>query len=185
MILLGIDPGSVVLGYGAIQSLGKSSKLMEYGVIRPKLKQEEFNLRLLEIYEDLSKVIKRVQPDVVSIEQMFYHKNAQTLIKLAQARAITILVAAQNKIPIVEYSTREVKKSVTGRGSASKQQVQFFVKSLLSISETPEFYDVTDALALALCHHLKADYNHISVSHKRIKSWSDFIQHNPDRILKK
>jgi len=182
MIILGIDPGSVVLGYGSIQSSGKSAQLVEYGVIRPKLKQNDFNLRLLEIFNDLTKVFNRVKPDLVSIEKMFYHKNAQSLIKLAQARAITILVTSQNKVPIVEYSPREVKKSITGRGNASKQQVQFFVKNLLSISETPEFYDVTDALAIALCHHLKSK-DSLDNSGKSVKSWNDFIQQNPDRII--
>lgn len=183
MILLGFDPGSVVLGYGAIQSEDKLAKLLEYGVIRPKLKQEDFNLRLAAIYEDLTKVVKRVQPDVVSIEKMFYHKNVQTLIKLAEARAIAILVAAKNKIPIVEYSPREVKKSITGRGNASKQQVQYFVRNLLNISETPEFYDATDALAIAMCHHLKGDPI-VTTTSKKIKSWGDFIKQNPERLLK-
>lgn len=182
MIILGIDPGSVVLGYGSIQSSGKSAQLIEYGVIRPKLKQADFNLRLLEIFNDLTKVFIRVKPDLVSIEKMFYHKNAQSLIKLAQARAITILVANQNKVPIIEYTPREVKKSITGRGNASKQQVQFFVKNLLSITETPEFYDVTDALAIALCHHLKSSAD-IKNFGKGMKSWSDFVEQNPDRVI--
>lgn len=183
MTILGIDPGSVVLGYGAIQGLDKSSHLIEYGIIRPKLKKLDFNLRLLEIYNDLTKVFKRVKPDLVSIEQIFYHKNAQSLMKLAQARAITILVSVQNNVPIIEYSPREVKKSITGRGNASKQQVQYFVKNLLNISETPEFYDVTDALAIALCHYLKGK-SMDSSSQKRSKNWSDFIEQNPDRVLK-
>ena len=182
MIILGIDPGSVVLGYGAIHSVGKSAELIEYGIIRPKLKQSDFNLRLLEIFNDLTSIFKRIKPDLVSVEKMFYHKNAQSLIKLAQARAITILVTIQHGIPIIEYSPREVKKSIAGRGNASKQQVQFFVKNLLNISETPEFFDVTDALAIALCHHLKGGANG-DIPGNRIKTWSDFIQQNPDRII--
>ncbi len=185
MTILGIDPGSIVLGYGAIQSEDKSSKLIEYGVIRPKLKQEDFNLRLVEIYDDLSRVVERVEPEVVSIEKMFFHKNAQTLIKLAQARAIAVLVAAKNQISIVEYSPREVKKSITGRGNASKQQVQYFVRNLLHITETPEFFDATDALAIALTHHLKGEPQpSVANASKKIKNWSDFIQQNPDRLLK-
>lgn len=182
MIILGIDPGSVVLGYGAIQSHGPSTRLVEYGVIRPKLKQQDFNLRLLEIYNDLSKVVKRVAPNLISIETMFYHKNVQSLMKLAQARAITVLVSVQNNIPIIEYSPREVKKSITGRGNASKQQVQFFVRSMLNIEITPEFYDVTDALAIALCHNLKGKSSRNTTT-KSVKSWKDFVEQNPDRII--
>jgi crossover junction endodeoxyribonuclease RuvC len=183
MIILGIDPGSVILGYGAVKTSNSSKQLVEYGVIKTGAKTQEFSARLLEIYLNLQRVFDRVSPDAISLETMFYHKNAQSLIKLAQARSIAMLVAAQHNVPIIEYSPTEVKKSVTGRGNASKQQVQYFVRSMLNISETPDFFDATDALAIALCHIHKSS-NILSASSTKVKSWKDYALQNQDKIIK-
>ncbi len=180
MIILGIDPGSVLLGFGAIKSQGSSISLLEYGVIKAKLIQEEYNKRLLEINFKVSQIIQRIKPDVVAFETMFYHKNAQSLIKLAQARAAAIIAVANYNIEIIEYAPMEIKKSVSGRGNASKQQIQFMVRNILNISETPEFFDATDALAIAITHFYKQG---TAGNKKRIRSWSDFVTKNPDRII--
>ncbi|MCL5991763.1 MAG: crossover junction endodeoxyribonuclease RuvC [Bacteroidetes bacterium] len=179
MIVLGIDPGSVICGYGVIEKKKNSLCVVEYGVIKAKKAYDELPYRLREIYQRLIKVIDRTKPDVAAFESTFYSKNAQSLLKLAHARASAMLAAAMNDIPISEYSPREVKKSVTGKGSASKEQVQFMVKTLLKIKETPEFYDVTDALAVAVCHSLKSE-----LPSKKAGSWEDFIKKNPERIAK-
>lgn len=181
MKILGIDPGSVLLGFGAIESRGNSLSLIEYGVVKAKLIEEDYYKRLNEIFIHVGKIIDRTQPDVMSFETMFYHKNAQSLIKLAQARAAAVLAAVSRNIEIIEYTPREVKKSVSGRGTASKQQVQFMIRTILKIEEKPEFYDATDALAIALCHHYKQGK---AEGNNKIRSWSDFIEHNPTRILK-
>lgn len=182
MIILGIDPGSIVLGYGAITSMNSNPELIEYGVIHPSLKQKDFNLRLLEIFNNLQKIVKRTSPKVIVIEKTFYHKNAQSLIKLSQTKAIAVLVALLNNIPVVEYSPREVKKLITGRGNASKQQVQFFVRNILKIEEKPEFYDATDALSIALCHFYQNSSNS-SNDPKKVRSWTEFVQQNAHRIV--
>jgi crossover junction endodeoxyribonuclease RuvC len=177
--VLGIDPGSVICGYGVIEKNKNSLYVVEYGVIKAKKASEELPNRLKEIYQRLLKVIERTKPDVAAFESTFYSKNAQSLLKLAHARASAILAAAMKDIPIAEYSPKEVKKSVTGKGSASKEQVQFMVKTLLNIKETPEFYDVTDALAVAICHSLKSE-----IPSNKSGTWEDFIKKNPNRVAK-
>ncbi|MBI5326637.1 MAG: crossover junction endodeoxyribonuclease RuvC [Ignavibacteriae bacterium] len=177
--VLGIDPGSVICGYGVIEKKKNSLHVIEYGVIKAKKISENFPERLKEIYLRLLKVIERTKPDVASFESTFYSKNAQSLLKLAHARASAMLAAAMNDTPVMEYSPKEVKKSVTGKGSASKEQVQFMVKTLLNIKETPEFFDVTDALAVAICHCLRAD-----LPSSKSGTWEEFIKKNPGRIAK-
>jgi crossover junction endodeoxyribonuclease RuvC len=179
MIVLGIDPGSIICGYGVIEKTGNELSLVEYGVIHAKKKEEHLPLRLKEIYSRLEKVIERTSPEYSAFESMFYSKNVQSLIKLSHARAVAVLAAAMRDIPVFEYSPREVKKAVTGNGNASKEQVQFMVRTLLKIEETPEFFDATDALAVAICHAIRSNG-----FHKASSSWEEFIRQNPDRIIK-
>ncbi len=178
MRVLGIDPGSVICGYGVIESAGNKISLVEYGVIRAKKLNEALPARLKEIYKRLNVVIERTQPDISAFESMFYSKNAQSLIKLSQARASAILSAAMHELDIIEYSPREVKKSITGNGNAGKQQVQFMVRTLLDINETPEFFDSTDALAVAICHVYKNKQ-----PGSKSSSWAEFIKNNPERVI--
>ncbi|MFC2131649.1 crossover junction endodeoxyribonuclease RuvC [Bacteroidota bacterium] len=175
--ILGIDPGSVFCGYGVIQKEGQRLKVIEYGAIEAKKKYSNINLRLKEIYTRLTEVIIRTSPDESAFETIFYSKNAQSLMKLSHARAVAVLASVMKDIPVFEYSPKEVKKSVTGRGGAGKEQVQFMIKTLLEIKETPGLFDVTDALAVAVCHALKRDMPKSSA-----KSWADFVKNNPDRI---
>jgi crossover junction endodeoxyribonuclease RuvC len=178
MRVIGIDPGSVVCGYGVVDAKGNSFSLVEYGVIRAKIQSEDFNGRLRILNEAVDKVIKRTSPDISAFETLFFAKNVQSLVKLSHARAVTLLSASQNDIPIFEYSPNEIKKSVTGKGKASKEQVQFMVKKILNIKETPEFYDSTDALAIAICHCMKLGNS----NKKGSSSWAQFIKENSDRV---
>ncbi len=179
MIILGIDPGSVVCGYGVVDMQGNNSfSLIEYGVIHAKKSTPEFYERLKEIYKKTDNIIKRTNPDCSAVESMFYAKNAQSLMKLSHARASAILAATMNDLPILEYSPKEVKKSVTGRGAASKEQVSFMVRKILNIKETPEFFDATDALAVAICHGLKSN-----MPQSKGSSWSDYVKNNPNKVL--
>ncbi len=177
--ILGIDPGSIYCGYGVIEICGQKITLIELGTIKAKKKYELLNDRIKEIFLRINEVIKRTQPDETAIETMFYSKNVQSLMKLSHARAAAVLANSLQKIPISEYSPREIKKSVTGKGSATKEQVQFMVQKLLNINETPELYDVTDALAVAICHSFKRNINK-----NKVKTWNDFIKQNPDKVLK-
>ncbi len=179
MRILGIDPGSVICGYGIIEKQVNSLSVVEYGVIKAKKAHVLIPDRLKEIFLRLTKVIERTKPDISAFETTFYSRNVQSLTKLSHARAAAMLAVSMKNINISEYSPREVKKSVTGKGAASKEQVQFMVKTILKINETPEFFDVTDALAVALCHSLRTEH-----SEKSSNSWKDYIKKHPERIAK-
>lgn len=178
MRILGIDPGSVICGYGVIDSEGSKLSLVEYGVIKAAKKEETFPLRLTEIFNRLTEVIARSLPDEAAFESMFYSKNVQSLVKLSHARAAAMIAASLREIPVVEYAPRLVKKSVTGNGSASKEQVRYMVKSILSISEEHKFMDATDALSVAICHSIKKGNGNSAAS-----TWEQFIKDNPGRII--
>lgn len=179
MKILGIDPGSQICGYGVIYCNLNKISLIEYGVVNLKKKSNDLPTRLKEIFNRLTEVIIRTKPDFSAFESVFYSKNAQSMMKLSHARAAAILTASLKDIPIAEYSPREIKKSVTGMGNASKEQVQFMVKNLLNIEETNEFFDATDALAVAICHSFR-----LSTPTQKSKSWEEFIKQNPNRIVK-
>ncbi len=151
LIILGIDPGTCVTGYGIISYSHKEQKALDFGCIRPPAKTV-LSKRYLIIFEGLSALIKKYNPDVVSIETQFVYKNPSSAIKLGMARGMGILAAAQNDIPIYEYAPKKAKLAVVGNGSASKQQVQKMIQVLFGLKELPEPEDAADALALALCH---------------------------------
>jgi crossover junction endodeoxyribonuclease RuvC len=127
MRIIGIDPGSIICGYGIIDLDGSQMKVVNYGVIKAKKLEPEINHRIKEIYQRIYSIIDRDKPSVSVFESTFFSKNAQSLIRLSQARAAAILAASMHDLQIYEYSPREVKKSVTGNGNASKEQVQFSV----------------------------------------------------------
>lgn len=181
MRVLGVDPGTVVCGYGVVEKKGKHLHLIEYGVIEARKKHDDIPMRLKVIFERLQQVIERSKPDELAIETIFYSKNVSSILKLAHARSAAILAAVLAQVPTSEYSPRTVKHSVTGKGSASKEQVQFMIKTLLHIQETPEFFDATDALALAICH-LNQLQGLAGAGGKRAKNWKEFIEQNPERV---
>ena len=151
MIILGVDPGSNVTGYGIINSNGEENSLIESGVIQPA-NHAALPEKLREIFEGLIKVIEKHRPRQFAIEETFYSKNAKSALVMGQARGVAILAASKSGIPVGEYSPKEVKCAVVGTGNASKSQVQFMVKKLLRLKEPPQPLDAADALAVALCH---------------------------------
>jgi len=179
MRILGIDPGSRICGYGVIDHNGNSLTLVEYGIVRVDKKNQLLPERLLEIYKRISQVIDRTNPEIAVFENLFFSKNVQSLVKLSHARAVAVLAAVEKGLSISEFSPREIKKSVCGNGNAKKEQVQFMVKTILALKETPDFYDVTDALATAICHSMRSKSKSSSV-----KSWKEFAEQNPHRIAK-
>lgn len=179
MIVLGVDPGSQVTGYGFIEIVSNKERLIECGVIT-LTGQPNHQLRLKLVYEQLNKLIAQHLPDSCAVEMPVYGKNAQSMLKLGRIQAAAMLAALNLEIPVVQYTPKEVKKSVTGNGNASKEQVQYMVRSLLSIEETLEMgLDASDALAVGLCH---VQRNRIPDS-AGPKSWRAFISENPDRIV--
>ena len=151
MIILGIDPGSVVTGYGYVEA-ARRYRLVEAGCIRP-LANIPFERRLLDIHEQFEELVRRRRPDAVAVEAAFHGANVQTLMKMCHARGTILTAVARANVPFFEYAPREVKKAVVGNGNAAKEQVQFMVEKLLGPvpgDDTP--LDVTDAIAVALCH---------------------------------
>ena len=159
MLILGIDPGTRIIGYGLIQTQPKT-KVITYGVIKTqdalpknsKCDATTLSTRLLRSYQQILKIIKEYQPDQMAIETVFFSMDAQATIKIGEARGVALLAAATTSTPVYEYSPAEVKKSVTGNGRADKVQVAEMVKNILSLDKIPKPYDASDALAIAICH---------------------------------
>lgn len=151
MRVLGIDPGSEVLGWGIVDGIGSKYSLVDFGVVRSKPK-DAFSKRLAKIFEEMSGIVERFSPDVLSIEEAFYSINVNVAMKLGQVRGIMLLLAEQQELAISEYAPRLVKKTVVGYGNAEKQQVGEMVRILLGLKEVPSPHDAADALAIAICH---------------------------------
>ena len=151
MKILGIDPGTVAMGYGIIEIETDKPTMIEYGVLRNK-ERSPIGERLRFLYSELTGIIAKHQPDVVAIEQPFMAKNARSALAIGRAQAIAILAAANQDIPIHEYTPTEVKQKVADYGGSSKEQVQEMVRLQLCLEEAPRSSDAADALAVALCH---------------------------------
>jgi crossover junction endodeoxyribonuclease RuvC len=180
MIVLGVDPGTLITGYGIIETRNGKMKILDCGAIKNN-SRTSMPLRLKVIFETLTTLTERYHPDEFAIETAFYGKNAQSALKLGHARGVAILTAVTKEIPTHEYSPREVKKAIVGNGAAAKEQVQFMVKSLLKLKELPKHYDVTDALAVAICHLQRRQ----SSQPHSFKSWKSFISAHPEKISTK
>ena len=149
MRILGIDPGTGILGFGVIETEGQ--KLVDAGVIRTKVHQPEPE-RLLSIYNGLQEIVAATKPSAVSVEKLFFARNVTTAMSVAQARGVVLLVAQQHNLPIFEYTPMQIKQSLTGYGKADKKQVQEMVRLLLKLKDIPKPDDCADALAAALTH---------------------------------
>ena len=179
-IILGIDPGTNVMGYGLILTEGKKYKILQYGVIHLK-KYETHELKLKKIFERVTGIIDEFLPDTMALEAPFYGANVQSMLKLGRAQGVAMAAALAREIPITEYSPKKVKQSVTGNGNASKEQVAAMLQTLFSLTELPKMLDATDALAVALCHHFHEGRDQ---TRGRNEGWKSFIEDNPNRIKK-
>lgn len=188
MIILGVDPGTLITGYGVIEEKNGRFKVLDFNVVQNRGDQT-MPIRLKAIYSTLCKIINRFHPDEFAIETAFYGKNAQSAMKLGHARGVSILAAVNNEIPTTEYSPREVKRAVVGNGAASKEQVSYMVQSILNLKSPPRFYDATDALAVALCHchkFRKTKGARASASRPKClaRSWESYIQEHPEKLVR-
>jgi len=150
--ILGIDPGLGTTGYGIVEKKGNELQLITYGGIS-KSPSADFTTNLLAIYQKINQIVNEFQPQYCAVENIFYHQNKKTAIIMGHVRGVAMLAAAQNQLPVFEYSPREVKLSIVGLGAASKPQVQAMVKNILHMSEVPRPEDAADALAVAICHY--------------------------------
>jgi crossover junction endodeoxyribonuclease RuvC len=176
MLILGVDPGSLVTGYGVIEVSGRKFRRLTSGVItmRPS---DTVPVRLRTVYDALIAVIDTWHPDEFCIETAFYGKNVQSTLKLGHVRGVALLAAVHRELAIAEYSPREVKRAVTGSGAAAKQQVEYMIKVLLNITENFQRSDEADGLALAVCHAM-----HARTPRSGGNTWEAFVREHPDRV---
>ncbi len=175
-IILGLDPGTSIMGYGIILVRGSQLTLLQFGVIRLD-KIDSHPMRLKKIFERVLSVLDEFNPDEVALEAPFYGKNVQSMLKLGRAQGVAMAAALHRQIPITEYAPKKVKQSVTGNGNASKEQVAKMLMGLFSIKALPKLLDATDALAVAVCHHYQ---NGRQRANK--KTWEAFVKINPGRV---
>lgn len=151
MLVLGIDPGTAITGFGLVESIGGIIRLIDYGTIKTGA-DIPMSHRLCEINDKINELIMINKPDAVAIEELYYFKNAKTVITVAQSRGVIMMTAAQTGVKIAEYTPLQVKQSVVGYGKADKKQVQMMVKAILNMKNMPKPDDAADALAIAICH---------------------------------
>jgi crossover junction endodeoxyribonuclease RuvC len=174
MRILGIDPGSRATGYGVVD--GEDETLVDAGVIRLD-PDDDHPDRLKQIYDRLTTLINEHDPDTFSIEMPVYGKNPQSMLKLGRAQAAAMMAGLNAGLPVAQYTPKEIKKSVTGNGNASKDQVRFMIKSILNLDEAPT-HDAADALATALCHNNRDAHD----EGESYTGWASFVDANPDRV---
>lgn len=178
-IILGIDPGTLLMGYGIIEISGNTIFLKEMSVLKLSGKKDNYT-RLQVIHQKIADLITTHRPHEFAIEAPFFGKNVQSMLKLGRAQGVAIAAAISAGLPVTEYSPKKVKQSITGNGNADKEQVWKMLQQMLSLKEVPKYFDATDALAVAVCHHFQ-DKPALKLNSK-IKSWKDFISKNPSRI---
>lgn len=178
-IILGIDPGTAVMGYGLLKEVRTQIELISLGIV--KLDHlDDHPLKLQRIFEKTVALIDEYNPDCLAIEAPFYGKNIQVMLKLGRAQGVAMAAALSRNLPIFEYSPRKIKQSITGNGNSGKEQVSAMLQNLLKFKETPEFLDATDGLAVAVCH----SFQRISTStgNKNYSGWGAFVKDNQKRV---
>jgi crossover junction endodeoxyribonuclease RuvC len=181
-IILGIDPGTIVMGYGVISCVGKHVSIVTLGILKLD-KYEDYALKLKKIFERTIGIIDEYKPDELAIEAPFYGKNVQSMLKLGRAQGVAMAAAMSRELVINEYSPKKIKQSITGNGNASKEQVSSMLQHLLKFKYDDKFLDATDGLAAAYCHFMQSK---LSVNGKKSKgnNWKSFITQNPGRVKK-
>jgi crossover junction endodeoxyribonuclease RuvC len=182
-IILGIDPGTTIMGYGLIAVSGKKMESIELGVLLLP-KSHDHALKLKTIFEYTLSLIDRHKPDDLAIEAPFFGKNVQSMLKLGRAQGVAMAAGLFRAIPIFEYSPKKIKQSITGNGNASKEQVAAMLQTLLTIKELPAKLDATDGLAAAVCHFFQQGNGHAAGGKKKTSGgWKSFLTENPARLV--
>ncbi|WP_354485626.1 crossover junction endodeoxyribonuclease RuvC [Mucilaginibacter rubeus] len=186
-IILGIDPGTAVMGYGLLKETGPKIELLAMGVVKMPVTDDHM-LKLQRIFEKTVALIDNYHPDCLAIEAPFYGKNIQVMLKLGRAQGMAIAAALSRNVEITEYAPRKIKQSITGNGNATKEQVAAMLQSLLKFKETPDFLDATDGLAVAVCHSFQriptGSVSGKSGSKKSYSGWDTFVKDNAKRVVK-
>ena len=182
-IILGIDPGTVVMGYSIILA-GKDITVLDIDILKLPVQKENYE-RLELIYQKVIDLVKKYKAQELAIEAPFFGKNVQSMLKLGRAQGVAIAAAMSFGIPVTEYSPKRIKQSITGRGNADKDQVSKMLMNIVSLKEVPKYFDATDALAVAICHHFSSGNieNKKPASKKKpASSWEKFLLDNPERL---
>ncbi|TAF99629.1 MAG: crossover junction endodeoxyribonuclease RuvC [Cytophagia bacterium] len=179
-IIMGVDPGTKIMGYGIIEVKNGQMKAICYDIINLS-KFKNHALKLKKISERMSELIEQYAPDEMALESPFYSKNVQVALKLGRAQGVAMAAALVKEIPISEYAPRKIKQSVTGQGEASKEQVASMLKNLLKLADDKIIIDATDALGVAVCHYFQTSSG-IMNTEEKVKGWGAFLKNNPDRI---
>jgi len=179
-IIIGIDPGTNIMGYGVVGCVGKNSELISLGVVKLD-KYDNHSLKLKHIFERTLSLIDQYHPDEMALEAPFFGVNVQSMLKLGRAQGVAMAAALYRDIPITEYAPKKIKMAITGSGSASKEQVAAMLKAILKFEETPSFLDATDGLAVAYCHFLQ---NNSGANHtdKKVSGWASYVKNNPSKL---
>jgi crossover junction endodeoxyribonuclease RuvC len=177
MIILGIDPGTLVTGFGVVERKGSVLRMIDCGAAC-NAPRDAMPQRLKTMYDALCGAIERWHPDEAAIETAFYGKNIQSSLKIGQARGVAMLAAVNYGIPVTEYAPREIKRAVTGNGGAAKEQVQFMIMKMLRLKTAPGALDISDALAVAVTHAYR-----LTAPKAGATSWKSFIAAHPERVL--
>ena len=179
-IILGIDPGTNIMGFGLISCKGNQISLIKMDVLKLN-KVSDHALKLKKIFDTTLALIKEYHPDEFAIEAPFFGKNVQSMLKLGRAQGVAIAAALSMEVPVSEYAPRKIKQSITGKGAASKEQVAGMLTHILNLNEPPKYLDETDAVAVAVCHYFQ---NKNSAQDDNYTGWKSFLSKNPDREVK-
>lgn len=177
-IILGVDPGTNVMGYGIIKVTGSKLELLDAGVLSMK-KEKDLGVRLKMIFDHMIKLIDQFLPDELAIEAQFFGENVQSMLKLGKAQGVAIAAALSRSIPFEEYAPKKIKMSITGKGTSSKEQVAGMLVHILKVKKLPEPLDATDALATAVCHHYQSNS---PTGGKKYSGWDSFLKNNPGKL---
>ena len=177
-IILGIDPGTNILGYGVIKVIGKQISLLDIGVLNINTK-DDLGVKLKTIFFEIIRLIDLHHPDHLAIEAQFFGQNVQSMLKLGKAQGVSIAAALSRDIPFTEYAPKKIKQSITGKGSASKEQVAGMLCNLLGVKSFPEPLDATDGLATAMCHHFQEGS---LGGDTKYSGWKAFVNKNAEKI---
>jgi crossover junction endodeoxyribonuclease RuvC len=187
-IILGIDPGTIIMGYSVIEVFKDAITIREMDVLKLASKKDNYH-RLQKIHQKVTQLVENFLPTQFAIEAPFFGKNVQSMLKLGRAQGVAIAAAMEKGIPITEYSPKKIKQSITGNGNADKEQVWQMLQRITGLPEKPQYFDATDALAVAVCHHFgskklipDSDVQALRIKKAPKQSWEQFVNANGHRV---
>ena len=185
VIILGIDPGTLLMGYCVIEASSNIFSIKSIDVLKLSSKKDHYQ-RLQLIHQKITDLLDQFSPNEFAIEAPFFGKNVQSMLKLGRAQGVAIAAAMTKNIPVTEYSPRKIKQSITGNGNADKEQVWKMLQRLTTLPDKPKYYDATDALAVAICHYYGSNsiIGKKTTGTKKTSGWEKFVQTNPERVSK-